>query len=585
MALMVLADTAPPAAEELTTLARVRQELAGAVASHAPPPDQTQPDGTAPDALDRLRRREWIHRLLPLGYLAGASPDDQTFATALDRFVADLRHWNQARGAQALDAEPAPGALPGPALTALADCLLSFDGEIVLSSMPDPDATGIEARLLHYRLKCLQVYFGPVAAAVSDQTRIALKQVSMLLGLVTGAEAQDELMLPALRLSGDIRAMTSRLSDALAFPYHDANRRFHDIVVMHDSTRIYGYDSRADFSTVVATPDGFAGTSDLSRLVGFDPRAELGVDRRDPVDSIAARPRNRLAIALLQIALWGRGFYTGRFDGWDDSVLNDALLGAVESNTRGMGPLRVELGDGYFALNLPVIADLVLGQPDQPVPTFAAKGEYVDAFLDTANSPRPDTMVVDRVSVMLDDAGKAGRQVLTSAGGLIHRVIAGIKHGAMWIWDQITALAQPVVAVFRTLVRGVADTIGLVGQAAQAVGHFWLGRPIVTVDQDARGRTRLVALTRFQPDGDLVHWLAADASRDEADWHVRRCTALTAALDKMLVIAVKTVTLAALVIKASSPLGWLRLGLSILALLRDLLFPRAATAAPALGAS
>jgi len=451
--------------------------------------------------------------------------------------------------------------------------LLAFDGGAPPPPSLEPGDRGLWSRILHHRLSAFGLFTRPVEEAVGPSTLLALRRLDHLLtpgrlgGSGATARAAAEILGDLGGATGDIETLLRRFAatlDATPLVFHEASA---------------DWEGRADFDTLRIEDGAFANTSAFSfghiRSLFSDPEpAAPGF--RGGAEERAGDPEARFGLGLLQVALWSAGYYGGRLDGWWGALSHRAFRELARDRGDRLEDAVLSLGRGYFAVNLRAALPMLYGPQGRTAETAAAEADFVTIELESADLEpgRPQRQGFwAGLRKGLRAALGLGRRILTGAASIARAIGAGIRRGVGAIRRAVGGALEAVGGVFAYIYRGVREAVRLIRRGMAPFVHFVLRRPIWTVD--AAGRP--LAMMDHDLDRDVVHWAAPWASPAQIAAHAGLVRRLARALDLILAFVVGVLDLARAM--AFPPaIGWLRLAIKVVGLLRRLFSRRTATA-------
>ena len=525
---------------------------------------------------------EWLQHLVALGYLdaedavGGTEAGRRRRRRAFALLAEDLADASDLAGGPALKNEldeGVSGEPPGPLALMVVEQLLAFDGGSPVPPTLAAGDRGLWSRVLHHRLSAFGLFTRPVADAVGPTTLLALRRLDHLLtpgrrgGSGATARSLSEILGDLHDATGDIETLLRRFTATLGvtpLAFHDAAS---------------DWESRADFDTLRIEDGAFVNTSAFSIghiLDLFSDREGAEPSFRGSVEERAGDPESRFGLGLLQIALWTAGYYGGRLDGWWGELSHRAVRELVRDRGDRLEDVVLGLGRGYFAVNPQAALPVLYGSQARSREAAAAEADFVTAELEGQDleperPPRRGFWAGLRKG--LRAALSLGRRVLTSAASLARAIGNGVRRGIRAIRRAVGGALQAVGGVFAYIYRGVREVVRLIRRGMAPFVHFVLRRPIWTLD--ATGRP--LAVTDHDLDRDVVHWVAPWASPGQTAAHARLVRRLARALDLILALVVGALDIVRSM--AFPPaIGWVRVAIKIVGLLRRLFGKRAMAA-------
>lgn len=465
----------------------------------------TAPERLLVDGAEEVRLAELEQALFDLGYLPLGPADEPLEAlrtrilTAVDAFLADARAFLDPELLDGIAAErggPASAegrAEPSPFTVELLRALTSFDGEIVLRGPVGMGGTDLKSRLLHYRLRTLNLFLGFTRAPQEERTRNAIDSLRTIPGFA--GLADDDL----LAVLGDGEALFRRYGDAIGRA--PLVFRF----------RANGEDGEVGFDDLAIDGDGlFVDTASVftKALTSRESRAR---DSRPLAEAQLSRHANTFGIELLQLGLWMQGYYEGRLDAWWGPVSDDALRHFIEAHHLQRETVLLSLGDGFWAVNFTRIAWLLFPALRPGAGEAAVPDDLVfedSRQTDTAERHETAISLWGRIKSGFRATLRSGRRVALGLRSLAAAAWNGVKRALAWVSETVGDFLASAKAFVKLAFRSAREVVGNLARALRRFVHFVVGKPVVTLDEDGR----VVALSEFAADRDSLVWFHPDAT-------------------------------------------------------------------------
>jgi len=493
-----------------------------------------EPEGGGPEAsvaqradqaraLGRLARQTWLHQLADLGYLEHGQAEheerreNREFVLAAERaFLGELSAWPQGSVILPLQARHGAGFDPDPGLLDFLESLTSLDGELPLYELPATGTRDLRSRVVHYRLRQLQLYPLPVGSPMGDDTMAALRQLAVF---IHGPQVLNEgqWLEKTLPLMGDVGALLRRLTHTLArdpeaperpVAFGETGRPLvHDIVVVRDeelarlaresiAQAVHSFGADEGLSHLQPETDRFKRLV-IYRGVFYENDAvsgffrsvfsgvSLDLHRRTNQAQYAARPVSIFAVAWLQLALSQLGYYEGlRVWGWTEET-REALTAALAQNRIALAEAVRDVGGGYVALNLPLIIERLWGNGQRSTASVQAQAQAlaemdVDAAADVAPGQDAGIGLWTRLRNLFRRVWDRGRSLVTGFKHLAGKLLEWVKRGVGWLRAQLVEVGRVAADVFLFMARGVRDAVNALDRAISPFYHFMVRDWIVT---------------------------------------------------------------------------------------------------------
>ncbi len=294
---------------------------------------------------------------------------------------------------------------------------------------------------------------------------------------------------------------------------------------------------------------------------------------------------NHLGVRLVQIALWRAGFYTGAVDGGFGERSHVALGNLLIQERAADRPVMRDRQLDKVRLNA---ADTVwvvdLGRLSKILDAYAPAGEE--------ESEREEQEVWDSIAGSTDDADwemdllqqqqELGsgqfpsmvenplRRVYYGLRGLIRGAWRAIKVVVRWVVRKVGEVAGAIFNFVKAVVKRIQEGIGLFYEGFRYFGHYVLGRPFLTRGATVNGEQPILA-TKLSIDFDVNNVINATASDDDLILHQRYLIQMRRGMEFFLEMVTRIIRLIG---SLTTPLGWIRLGIFIARLVRDILTGR-----------
>jgi len=153
------------------------------------------------------------------------------------------------------------------------------------------------------------------------------------------------------------------------------------------------------------------------------------------------------------------------------------------------------------------------------------------------------------------------RRVAFARKSFLSGIKRGFVHIANWIKKGIKKLLGPVFGFFKLITGKIRAGIQQFLRGFRYLGHFLLGRPIVTFGKRAPGSDTVEVLaTKFSLDFDGVNLISVTAGREDIQRHVNHIHDMK---DSMFYFIDTTLSIIKMISKLAQPGGWVLLGWQI----------------------
>ncbi|MTB51057.1 peptidoglycan-binding domain-containing protein [Lewinella sp. W8] len=291
---------------------------------------------------------------------------------------------------------------------------------------------------------------------------------------------------------------------------------------------------------------------------------------------------NHLGIRLVQIGLWRAGYYTGAIDGEFGVRSHEALSallnqeGELDRPTVGRNRLRNALltevsgEDELWVADLRTVAKILEAYQPADARQMEREERAIWAALDREGGADFDLLkrqveVEDQYPDMTEPSRP--RRVYFGLGGLIRGAFRGIRRVVNWVVRGIKKIAGAVFNFVKSVIKRIQEGIGLFFEGFRYFSHFVLGRPFITRGKAVDGESPIMA-TKLAIDFDANSVINARATDEDLAAHAAFLVRMRDGLDFFL-DAVSTII--RWIGNLTTPLGWIRLGVFIARIVRDLL--------------
>jgi hypothetical protein len=527
---------------------------------------ETMQEGHSPETLlEKDLFSQWQQHLLDLEYV---NEEDATADFCTQRVIEAIRSF--CRDDPTL-ADPDPGSpsyknnleaqpqWPGPLELDRLTTLTSFDGDKIHMPMPSEDDLSLFSRVLHFRLKTLGLYQGPVAEKLNEDTEIALD----LFRMITGSQDPGCDILDSL---GDARLLM------------DSYIKENNPLLVLKLTETQG-EPEFDYEELAIINGRFVHGRDEWKVLEIHDaehfkKARIKAASRPSVESRRMDIRNHFGLQLIQLRLWMHGFYKGRMDGWWGRMTFTALKEALAFEDLRQEEAVLYLGRGYWALNLEFLERRLFARLERSPSSFSGCCEVVREYSVYVKERNADHAAL--FTSVWDEVGKGsqgiillGRRIYYGTKTLLRSGANALLKGFNWISGAIEKLAAPVLNFLHSFFRLAREGVQTAVQALERASHLALGKPIISRRGDDW------ALTRFDSDCDALLWVSEKSPFDLVRSHSQLCRAMARDLDFFLTVAGKVFSY--MIRIAEGPPGWFRMALDLGMMVRDALKTRTET--------
>ena len=277
---------------------------------------------------------------------------------------------------------------------------------------------------------------------------------------------------------------------------------------------------------------------------------------------------NRLGVRLLQLGLWRAGFYTGALDGNFGALSHRAVLALVAqeraADRPGLGRRQLDrlvvTVDDQVVVDLRLLAKLL----DYYAPPAPQEAEIEEELLFEAIDSEQDTArLLASEAAVRQHYGQLdrhpARRVYYGLRGLIRGAVRGLGRVVGWIAGAVRATLGAVFDFVKAALKRVREGITTLYNGFRYFGHYFLGRPFVSLGGAQTGGTP-VQLTQFRVDFDVINLVDDRSTAKDIQNHLAYLSNLQQGAAYFLDIAFRLIRgIAAL----SAPIGWLHLAVYI----------------------
>lgn len=294
---------------------------------------------------------------------------------------------------------------------------------------------------------------------------------------------------------------------------------------------------------------------------------------------------NQLGIRLIQLGLWRSGFYVGAIDGAFGPVSHGALRDLLGQeweadrpvvNQRQLG-LALQSGDDnegrVWVADLRAVGNIL----EAYAPPSGAEADWEENAVWESISERSVDPDWEEEMLKRRDAVKELypeqqvnplRRIYYGLRGLLRSAFRAIKKILRWVIDRVGAVAGAIFSFLKATVKRIQEGIGLFFEGFRYFTHYLLGRPFVTTGAKREDGTATISATRLALDFDTTNLVSADVTDEDIANHRATLRSLREGLDFFL----STVGLVFnLIGSLTTPLGWVRLGVLIARVVREVL--------------
>jgi hypothetical protein len=445
----------------------------------------------------------------------------------------------------------------------------SFDGEMELSQMPQPgESVTLISRILHFRLKTLNFYDGPINAPMTDECKITFFHLKALLGY--GDDYSD---VEFLNLLGNV----SMLSDRFCTYYRDRVFVYQDDSV-EKNNRIAGNYSIKWLSRYIRVMRPMGGKIQFKTIKKEGPAFQYnkGISSSRSLEEISRDEINILGLELLQLRLWQHGYYTGAIDadwGKISEAALDEFFGSCTAFEKNENAVR-DIADGGYVLNLVYILNNLMPLAEHTISdiTHEHLREITEQiFPDDAVDPAWKGLSEKAEEVMHSDSLSFGarpvhavikgrpqekliqiyrrRRLNFSWTGIKAAICGWFRRFLEELGDIRKAISEVAKKVRQFILKGIGSVMTVfrfalsrikkvirIASAALKRLYFWLsGKPFGTVDSDSLE----FMTTRWSPDFDTINFMSKGCSESVTALHMNRITFMNASFQFMISVSLE----------------------------------------------
>lgn len=294
---------------------------------------------------------------------------------------------------------------------------------------------------------------------------------------------------------------------------------------------------------------------------------------------------NQLGIRLLQLGLWRSGFYIGAIDGAFGPVSHGALRDLLAQeweadrpvvNRRQLG-LALQSGDDdegrVWVADLRAVGNILEAYaPPSGIEADWEENAVWESISERAVDPDWEEEMLKRRDAVkeLYPEQKLNplRRIYYGLRGLLRSAFRAIGKVLRWVIDRVGAVAGAIFSFLKATVKRIQEGIGLFFEGFRYFSHYLLGKPFVTTGPEREDGTATISATRLVLDFDTTNFVSSGATDEDIANHRATLRRLREGLDFFL----KTIgTIFHLIGSLATPMGWVRLGVLIARVVREVL--------------
>lgn len=294
---------------------------------------------------------------------------------------------------------------------------------------------------------------------------------------------------------------------------------------------------------------------------------------------------NRLGIRLVQLGLWRAGFYVGEVDGSfgakSHAALQDLLAQEWEAdkpvvNHRQLG-LALQSGDEndgrVWIADLRSIGNIL----EAYAPPSGLEADWEEnAVWESINKKVVDPDWEEEMLKRRDAVNKLYpaqqknplRRIYYGLRGLLRGAFRAIGKILRWVIDRVGAVAGAIFSFLKATVKRIQEGVGLFFEGFRYFTHYLLGKPFVTTGPKREDGTATISATRLVLDFDTTNIVSSDVTGKDIANHRATLRSLRVGLDFFLNTVGKIFHLIG---SLTTPMGWVRLGVLIARVVREVL--------------
>jgi hypothetical protein len=294
---------------------------------------------------------------------------------------------------------------------------------------------------------------------------------------------------------------------------------------------------------------------------------------------------NQLGVRLVQLGLWRAGFYVGEVDGTfganSHAALQDLLAQEWEADKpvvkkRQLG-LALQSDDddegSVWIADLRSIGNIL----EAYAPPSGAEADWEEnAVWESINKKAVDPDWEEEMLKRRDAVDKLYpaqqknplRRIYYGLRGLLRGAFRAIGKILKWVIDRVGAVAGAIFSFLKATVKRIQEGIGLFFEGFRYFTHYLLGKPFVTTGPKREDGTATISATRLVLDFDTTNMVSSDVTAKDIANHQASLRRLRVGLDFFLNMVGKIFNLIG---SLTTPMGWVRLGVLIARVVREVL--------------
>lgn len=295
---------------------------------------------------------------------------------------------------------------------------------------------------------------------------------------------------------------------------------------------------------------------------------------------------NLLGQRLVQLGLWRAGFYEGAIDGDFGLMSHNALRNLLAQEWEADRPVirrKKKLGralvsaddanGNFWAADLRIIGKILEAYaPPSRAEAAWEENAIWEELSDKAIRPDWEEEVLKQekeVAAMYGDQNENPlRRVYYGLRGLLRGAFRAIGRIVKWVVRKVGEIAGAVFSFFKAAVKRIREGIGLFFEGFRYFSHYLLGKPFITLGTVSEDGDAAILATRLSLDFDTANFVSYGATDEDLARHQTTLHRLGEGLAFFLNTFSDIIHLIA---SLTTPLGWVRLGVLIARIVREVL--------------
>lgn len=442
----------------------------------------------------------------------------------------------------------------------------SLEQELEFSKPLKTGERNLYSRILHHRLRSFNQYDSNISAPLNKETVIRSYKVLLITGEINRAEydSLDFNSIPSkvFNYLGDIKNLLLDTIDSYKY----------DMLIYHKKN-----DSKIPFENVYIHRNEIISSSDSKDFKRQTNRKGIvfstlkkHIRSRGSAWNISFNERNQFILAVLQVFLWMKSYYRDRVDVIWGKECEKAFREFWEFERIHGDNILLSIKDNFNLINLVALKSKLSSllkkdhshkEKETLIENFFAKQQRTQE----ANNKEFEKVKKKAKGLrkLWNGIKKTGAKVYNGVKEAINSSINWLQNVGNWLNDKIFG---PAFTFFRNIIQKVKYAIGVFFTGFKRMMHFIFRKPVLTYSQSAKNDDKFV-LTKFALDSDAFVYVNGLRDYNIIQEHQNTINKLRANLQLFVRIVLEVIEI--LRNGLTPPIGWIKIGLKIFSLVRD----------------